>query len=342
MDYSVLVFLLILTTTSTKTTSLHHHCNSDAYSSASGMADLQQLTTLQYCLTDNCTIIRYDTGQQLDIVYTTQSHLVVTPTDGQTSTMFISKNDPEVFCSNPNTTDGSAIVQAIGLAVLTLITFTSGYIVAVHIMFKKLRSTFGKLLTLYNIAKVCQSFVGFALSITHHNIALYSVMPSTSCTVVVGETFATCILAYLTYLMHESYRCREVKKQNKERFYKHSAKYVLGLLLLFNIFIVSYDFRTGTYKYTLLLNGHCSYFVQTQYKTLRILDAYSYIYEIIQILLLVAYFYNYYKLNKMLKMFRHAERTGTDVNQLFFKIAIMMGASLGISQILLASSWYFF
>ena len=87
MDYSVLFFLLILTIT--QTTSLHYHCNSDVYSSASGMADLQQLTTLQYCLINNCTIIRNDTGQQLDIVYTTQSHLVVTPTDGQTSVTFI-------------------------------------------------------------------------------------------------------------------------------------------------------------------------------------------------------------------------------------------------------------
>ena len=31
----------------------------------------------------------------------------------------------------------------------------------------------------------------------------------------------------------------------------------------------------------------------------------------------------------------------TDMNPLFFKIAIMMGASLGISQISLASSLYF-
>ena len=44
MDYTVL-FILILTTT--QTTSLGHHCNSDVYSSASGMADLQQPTTLQ-------------------------------------------------------------------------------------------------------------------------------------------------------------------------------------------------------------------------------------------------------------------------------------------------------
>ena len=310
------------------------------------MADLQQLTTLQFCLIDNCTIIRNDTGQQLDIVYTTQSHLVVTSTDGQTSTMLISKNDPELLCSTTNTTDDFAIVQAIGLVVLTLITFTSGYIVVVHMMFKKLRSTFGKLM-LYNIAKICQSFTGFALSITHHNVPLHSVMPCYDFnflyiqSVVVGETFATCILAYLAYLMRESSKIREVKKENKKQFCKHSTQYVLGLLLLFDIFIVSYDFGTGTYKYTLLPDGHCSYFVQTQYNTLRILDTYSYINEIIQIFLLVVYFYYYYKLNKMLEMFRHIENKGADMDPLFFKMAIMMVASLGISQILLTSSWYF-
>ena len=86
------LLLILTTTTTTHTTSLHHHCNySDVYSLASGMADLQQFTTLQYCLIDNCTIMRIDTGQQLDIVYTTQNLLLVTPTDGQTS-MLISKN----------------------------------------------------------------------------------------------------------------------------------------------------------------------------------------------------------------------------------------------------------
>ena len=77
MDYTVLFILLIITVT--QTTSLDHHCNSDVHSSASGMDELQKPTTLQYCLIDNCTIIRNDTRQQLDIVCTTQSHLVVTP-----------------------------------------------------------------------------------------------------------------------------------------------------------------------------------------------------------------------------------------------------------------------
>ena len=62
---------------------------SDVQSPASGSGhntDLTQVTTLQYCIIDNCTIMRIDTGQQLDIVYTTESLdlFTVTPKDGHT------------------------------------------------------------------------------------------------------------------------------------------------------------------------------------------------------------------------------------------------------------------
>ena len=44
--------------------------------------------------------------------------------------------------------------------------------------------------------------------------------------VAVGETFATCAIAYLAYLMRKSYRCRKVKKEIKRNFksmpYVHS------------------------------------------------------------------------------------------------------------------------
>ena len=61
--------------------------------------DLLQVTTLQYCIIDNCTIISIDTGQQLDIVYTTESLLIVTPKGGHTSVV-IAKIDDELSVSN--------------------------------------------------------------------------------------------------------------------------------------------------------------------------------------------------------------------------------------------------
>ena len=345
MVNNVLLFLLILTTTQTR--SLHHHCNSDAYSSASRMADLQQLTTLQYCLTDNCTIIRNDTGQQLDIVYTTQSNLVVTPADGQTSTMLISKNDPELFCTTLNASDGIDTLQVIGLISLLLFALEGGYIVVVHMIFKEIRGTFGKLLMLTNIVLLFQCVNTFALSLTHFNITVNSTIPCYLFNflfmqlMVAGEAFATSSLAYLALLVRYSYKSIEMSKQINKRLYKYGITYALGIALLFGFFVVTYDFGTGTYRYTLLSDGHCSYLAQSKYITIRLLHAYNYVNEIFQIFILMTYFGYYYKLNKILKgVQKMANKNDSQLN-FFFKIALTMAATLGISQILFIISWYF-
>ena len=332
MDYTVLLLVLILTTI--QTTSLRHYCNSDEYSSAaSSMADLQQLTTLQYCLIDNCTIIRIDTGQQLDIVYTTQSLLVVTPTDGQIS-LLISKNEPELFCSTYNH------IKLYALSViLILLGLASSYIVGIHLIFKELRNTFGKLMMLYSIVRFYLFVNFFALLITHTIIVIQSRI---LCYLLfflgmqfsmANGGFATCILAYIAYIMRHSYRCREVTKEINKKLYKYSIVYVLGSLLVFNIFIVSYDFGTGAFKHVILPNGHCSFINQTEYDTLKVLRANGFFNKSIQILMFVVYVIYYYKLNKMLTMVRDMANTDTRENRLLFKISITMLATIGISEI---------
>ena len=251
MDFTILLVLVVLTTA--QITSLHHDCNSDVYLPASGMADLHHNTTLQYCHIDNCTIVRIDTGQQLDVIYITQSLLVVIPTDGQTS-MIIFKNEPQVFCSISKTTDNSTIIQIIIAIVVAMV---SGYIAAAHMIFKKLCSIFGKLIMLYNIAVVLQSANFFAILITHHYIAVHSKIlcylfnSMFMQSVVVSEAFSTCLLA-------------------------------LGKLLLSDIFILSYDFGTGTYQYALLPNGHCSNLIKTDNDT--VLQQYVMFLMLIQLL----------------------------------------------------------
>ena len=76
--------------------------------------------------------------------------------------------------------------------------------------------------------------------------------------VVVSEAFSTCLLAYLAYVMHHSYKSRQLTKCLNKVLYKYSMMHTLGKLLLFDIFILSYDFGTGTYQYAFLPNGHCS------------------------------------------------------------------------------------
>ena len=59
--------------------------------------------------------MRIDTGQQMDIVYTTKSLLIVTPKDGYTS-MVITKIDDELPCLKyPNTTNDSLMNQYLTL-----------------------------------------------------------------------------------------------------------------------------------------------------------------------------------------------------------------------------------
>ena len=87
------LLLIAILTVGSKATPLY--C-SDVQSSASGSGhstDLSQVTTLQYCIIDNCTIMRIDTGQQLDIVYTTENLLIVTPKGGCTCLLIAKFND---------------------------------------------------------------------------------------------------------------------------------------------------------------------------------------------------------------------------------------------------------
>ena len=334
MDYTALFLILISTTT--QTTPLHHHCNSDVYSSASG---LQELTTLQYCLIDNCTIIRNDTRQQLDIVYTTQSHLVVTPTDDQTSIMLISKNNPELFCSSPNTTNDTEI-RIVQVIVVLLSSLLSSCIVVLHLLFKELRNAFGKLMIIYSLASSFLPFLILIILITHYSIAVYSITPCYLIyfvfmqSVMVSEGSATtCITAYFAYVMRQSCKHIEVKKVHNKQFYKNSVRYIFGSLLLFDILIFSYDFGTATFQHIVLPNGHCSLYTETEYDTIDIAYTYTSLNKIIQIIFLAIYFIYYYKLYKMFKML-HTSATNDDHqrNQMFFKLAVSMAATIGVAH----------
>ena len=93
------VFLLIAVYAASKATL---HCSIADDSGSGSMNGPQQVSTLEYCVVDICIIMRIDTGQKLDIVYTTESVIVVNPIDGQTSSV-IAKNDNELPCLLPDT-----------------------------------------------------------------------------------------------------------------------------------------------------------------------------------------------------------------------------------------------
>ena len=201
-------------------------------------------------------------------------------------------------------------------------------------IFKEIRGTFGKLLMLANIILLFQCVNAFALSLTHFNITVNSTIPRYLFNflfmqlMVAGEAFATSSLAYLALLMRYSYKSIEMSEQINKRLYKYGITYALGITLLFGFFVVTYDFGTGTYRHTLLSDGHCSYLAQSKYITMRLLHAYNYVNEIVQIFILTTYFGYYYKLNKVLKgVQKMANKNDLQLN-FFVKIALTSKAIL--------------
>jgi len=72
----VLFVLLLLLISKGATATVDHQC--PAAASGSGIAEYEQVITVDYCVVDDYTVQRTDTGEQLDIVYANDSLLVVT------------------------------------------------------------------------------------------------------------------------------------------------------------------------------------------------------------------------------------------------------------------------
>ena len=98
------------------------------------------------------------------------------------------------------------------------------------------------------------------------------------------------------------------------------------LILLFFV-MIAYDWRTGNGKYTILANGHCNLFDHPTYDTLFFSNFVFAINKILQIIMFLAYLAYYYKFNTIVS----AAQVSLQYNQDLIKIAIAMGATIGIS-----------
>ena len=109
----ITLFLLVFVATSKAASISSHSCNTPPLSASGDDLDMTALsqvnTSLQYCMIDNCTIMKIDTGEELDIVYITETLLYAVPTDGHTSEI-VFPIENEVPCYSVHT-EGSLIVM---------------------------------------------------------------------------------------------------------------------------------------------------------------------------------------------------------------------------------------
>ena len=313
----------------------------------------QQVTTLQYCYIDNCTIMRTDTGEELDITYTTDSLLVATTTDGHTS-VIITRLDDELPCvvSTSEVPDLSTQAMLVLISILMLQEFVNGYVFVVHLMFKQLRTTIGKLLMLYSLFIILMTTAFLAVVImylSHTGRQLLACHLSLLCLIVLPashQATATCILHYFAYVLYRSSKLQQIPEEEKQSLYRWYITFILGVMFLVTFLTTSYDLGVNQGAHV-LPNGDCSNAIRLVINVITISDS---IQKSTQIILFLAYLYYKYQLNKDVQsstILRSQEK-------LLHPIAIAMGATVGIShllyvifavikmQIILTISWLLF
>lgn len=294
------MFLLIIVATSKAVLISSHSCNLNTPSlSASGddvdMTNLSQVNiSLQYCMTDNYTIMRIDTGEESEIIHTTESLLVAVPTDGHTSEIVLPL-DNETLCVSRSVTTGSNLFM---IGTLTLFNITLGsicaYIVAVHLLFRELQTLFGILLMSYNATFF---FVQVVALLSYIMILAIVVGSQLVCQAMINlfmlltmavEAYATCILFHITYIMYCSLKLKSDMPKKLLFFYNC---FVFGLVVVFAVIIIGYDLYSGNGKQTILPSGYCGNVLDYAYKTQRIKEFSIFANKVAQLYLLVTFLF---------------------------------------------------
>ena len=316
------------------------HCSLANDSGSGSMDGPQQVSTLEYCVVDNCTIMRIDTGQKLDIVYTTESIIVVNPIDGQTSSV-IAKNDNEFPCLLPDTMayDNHMATFIGSMTIDLLITAVSSYILIVHLLFKELHNLMGKLMILYNLTIIFLCiiigvwlFLRYIIpansQITCHSIVVLFIITSIG-----NNNVSTCLFTYLTNIMYRSYKLRSSMSKARSKFLlKCYTAYIVGTVIFYLFITVAYDLRTGNGKDTLeSLKGYCHFF-NGKFYDFYISSIAIGINKVVQIILFTVYLYFFYKLNT------RTEQINRRFTKHLFIIAITMGAEIGLSEFIWMST----
>jgi len=327
MVCATLLFFTVILAVS-KVTALH--CSDQQLPvSGDGMPDAHEAaTTLQYCLTDNCTIVSFDTGEELEIVYTTDSVLVVTPRNVITSLLIV-KLENELPCVDKalDYDDGLNILMVIVSVIMMVV---SGCTAVIHLVDKQLRSIVGKLLILYSLSVICMCIAINALFFVRYKMTIYTQILCDIITFTFKlasislEVFATCILTHLAYVMYRGSKLKpEMSRDRSNLLLKCYITYEIFTLLLTLILAVLYNLLVNSRPHIFLPNDHCRLNI-----TLKIITIPTTFNKVAQILMFLIYLYYSYKLGKKIHNAGMPSRQQSHLS----KIAISIGATVGISH----------
>ena len=262
-----------------------------------------------------------------------ESLLVAVPTDGHTSEIALSLQN-EVPCFPEN-----------GLFAIGFLTFSitlgsmSAYIVVVHLLFPELQTVFGKLLLSYNAVEVAIEIFALLSYVTHYAIAVGSqlvcqaIIDMIMLLIMSTESYATCILFHVAYALYLNSKL--ISEMPKNLLLRYNC-FVFGLFAAYAVIIIGYDLYSGNGKETILPSGYCLFANDYSYDTLRIKDFHNIINKVVQLSLLVIFLFFYYKERSVISPASEGSSNvnPTRVSKQLFRIAVAMGAFVGIARII--------
>ena len=333
-----ILILLFTAFVVTSEASLLQCSNMQPLSSGSGAEDFGEVTTIQYCVIDNCTISRIDSGQKLDIIYTTESLIVVIPRGNQTS-VAIAKLQIASSCTPPHSTvytiPTGQYVVLVTLSILMVV--VTSYNVINHLVFKALHYPREKLMLLYSLSLMFQFTVFIVMLSMNHMMAVNvqctcHIMIVTFMVLAINtEALATCILAHLAYLVYRSYKMRRISENKNKSLFRQYMTFVLCIVVSSLGSIIAYDVWTDSGRYTFSSDGYCSYYYHNySYKTMAIPYGVCGVCKTIQIIIFVIYLVYFYKL-KIDCCSDDNSAINRSHNASLIKVAIALGATVGVS-----------
>ena len=128
------------------------------------------------------------------------------------------------------------------------------------------------------------------------------------------------------------YRSDKFRRGMPKYVFKSYMAYILGTLVIFNVFLLILDEVTGDTDQLLLPSGHCDVPTVRLYNNMTVMTIYGFVNKFVQLVLFGVYMFYYYKyvteMESPLKL----------IQDRLAKIAIIIGATVGLHKVLFGLS----
>jgi len=250
---------------------------------------------VQYCLIDNCTIKRMDTGQELGIVNVEDDVFVVISTNNQTVNIKMIPDEDyceDVLSTNTGYSAEYIVLLVIKMVILLILAILTVYIIVLHLIKRELQySSIGKVLIVYNVLLVVAVLL-YILLLSFH-ILFYTSAPMCQVIMYIRIYFLLCfevastfLFVHIAHLMYHGHlRHFEIPNKWMRRLLAFYALVTFTIMIPMVVYLILLDVFSGNGEEAILESGHCVLPPGTTYSTLTHLTGYAIPFKLIQLMI---------------------------------------------------------